>query len=123
MAWICKVSKEVVNRTSASVYVLEPCTHHSQHGQPPILDLLCSQLLELLWRTTSPAKWIKPKPTWVPNIGSCELVVGKDGVSVDRAWLDDVSPSSTLSPPNEKELNYEECGSVCEVLQLSSSVP
>ena len=123
MAWICKVSKEVVNRTSASVYVLEPCTHHSQHGQPPILDLLCSQLLDLLGRATSPAQWIKPKPTWVPNISSCELVVGKDGVSVDTAWFDDVSPSSTLSPPNEKELNYEQCGGVCEVLQLSSSVP
>lgn len=114
------MGKEVVNRTGGSVDVLEPCTHDSKHGQSAILDLLSSQVLDLLRRTGSPTKGVKPKATRVTHIGSGELVVGKDGVSVDTAWLDYVSPSSTLGPANEKELNYEEGSSVREVFQLSS---
>ncbi|RHN39607.1 hypothetical protein MtrunA17_Chr8g0345641 [Medicago truncatula] len=123
MTRISKVSKKVINRTSAGVNVLEPSSHHSQHSQSPILNFLCSQLLKLLRRTTSPTKWIKPKSTRVSYISSCELVVWKDRVSVDTTWIEDVSPPSTLGPTDENELNYEECGGVCEILLLSSSVP
>lgn len=123
MSGISKVGKEVVNGASASVDGLEPSTHHSQHSQSPILDLLCSQLLDLVGRTASPAKRVEPEPTWVANISPGELVVGENGVSVDAPRLDDVSPSSPLSPTDENHLNNEECGFVGEVLQFSSSVP
>lgn len=123
MTRISKVSNEIVNGAGASVNVLEPSTHHSQHSQSSILDLLSPQLLYLLGRTGSPAKWVKPKPTWVTNIGAGELVVGEDRVSVHTAWLYNVGPPSALCPAYEYHLNNEQGGGVCEVLLLPSCVP
>lgn len=123
MTRISEVSKEVINRASAGVDVLEPSSHNSQHGQPPVLDLLGPQLLDLLGRAGAPPKWIEPEPARVPDVGSCELVVGEDGVGVDAPGLDDVSPSPALGPADENELNDEEGGGVGEVLLLPGGVP
>ena len=123
MTRISEVGKEVINWASPSVNVLKPGSHNSQHGQPPILDLLSPQLLDLFGGAGPPTQWIEPEATRVADIGPSELVVGEDGVSVDTAWLDDVSPSPALGPPNQDELNDEEGGGVSEVLKLTSSVP
>ena len=123
MTRISKVGKEVVDRSSARVVGLEPSTHHRQHGQPPILDLLCPQLLDFLRRTASPAKWVEPQPTWVPYVGPSKLVVGEDGVGVHAPRLEDVRPPSPLGPPDEDQLNDEESCFISEVLELASSVP
>lgn len=115
MAGICKVSKEVVNGAGAGVHSLEPCTHHGQHGQPPILDLLGPQLLELGRVAGAPSEGVEPEPAGVPDVGAGELVVGEDGVGVDGAGLEDVGPPPPLRPSDEDELNHEEGGGVGEV--------
>lgn len=120
MTRIGKVGKEVVNGPSAGVDMLEPCTHHCQHSQSAILDLFGPQLLDLLRRTTSPPKRVKPQATWVSNISPGELVVREDGVCVYTPWLENVSPSSPFSPADKNKLNDEESCGVSEVFLCSS---
>ncbi|CAD5327378.1 unnamed protein product [Arabidopsis thaliana] len=74
--------KKVINRTSASVDVLEPSTHHCQHRQPSVLDLLGPQLLELSRDTGSPTQRVEPLPTWVTNVCARQFVVWEDWVLV-----------------------------------------
>lgn len=59
----------------------------------------------------------------LPDVGAGELVVGEDGVGVDAAGLDDVSPPAALGPADEDELDDEEGGGVGEVLLLAGGVP
>merc|ERR1712226_579189 len=92
MAWICKVSQQIVNGTSASVFSLEPGSHDGQHSQAAILDLLGPQFFDLFRGARAPAQGIEPETSWVAHIGASELVIGENWISVDRSRLDYVCP-------------------------------
>lgn len=67
MAGVGEMGEEVVDGAGAGVLCLEPSSHDGEHGEPPVLDLLGAQLLDLLRRAGAPAERVKPQTTRVPE--------------------------------------------------------
>jgi len=66
VARVGEVGEEIVDGAGAGVLGLEPGAHDGEHGEAAVLDLLGSQLLDLLRRAAAPAERVKPQATRVP---------------------------------------------------------
>ena len=97
--WVGKMIRQVLQWSLSCSLGLEGEGSKCNHGQTPILDLLCLHFLEVSLGET---KWVKDT-SWISWLWVWHGVILENWVRVDRPWLSNVLPAAELDPVHEKE--------------------